>query len=258
VGREQLTVEFLQKHYVKDKKSTVAIAKMIGGYPEQVNRALKKFGLPIRSKSKASRNFYKQGGENSRKGYQFTEEEKDKASIVAKDYWLSDASADAKAKISKSSQAMWNDKTDQEKAEAVARLHAGCRVASQQGSRAQKKIAEILRTKYGYATMEGVTELAGIGNLEVDIALPQDGLIIEVDGITHFKQVYSDNRYERAQEHDKRKNDIMTGAGWSVIRVQLTCERYSKGACLKVCEKLNKMISEKNYAKRDVSYVEMV
>jgi len=257
MGTNQLSADFLHQHYTKGKKSTVEISKMVGCYPEQVRRALKKHNIPVRSKSKASKNFYSQGGENSRKGYEFTEEEKERASIIAKEYWLSEQSANAKAKISESSSAMWDKKTDKEKQEVVARLHAACRIASQQGSKAQRKIAEILDTKYGYTVMNGVTTLAGIGDLEVDIALPEQGIVIEVDGITHFEQVYSDNRYERAQEADARKNDIMTGAGWSVIRVQLVCERYSVGSCLIVCEKLHKMITEKNYEKRGVIYVEM-
>jgi len=257
MGTNQLSVEFLMEHYVQDKKSTVAISKLAGCYPEQVRRALKKHNIPVRSKSKASRNFYKQGGENSRKGYQFTEDEKERASIIAKEYWLSDDSADAKEKISESSRAMWEGKTKEEKDEIVARLHAACRVASQQGSKAQRKIADILVSKYGYNVMSGVTQLAGIGDLEVDIALPAKGIVIEVDGITHFEHVYSDNRYERAQEADGRKNDIMTSAGWSVIRVRLVCERYSVGSCLMVCEKLNKMIEKKSYNKKSVTYVEM-
>lgn len=257
MGTTKLTAGFLLQHYAKEKKSTVEISKLVGCYPEQVRRALKKHNIPVRSKSKASKNFYKQGGENSRKGYEFTEEEKERASIVAKQYWLSDESAEAKEKISVSSAAMWEGKTDDEKKEVVARLHAACRVASQEGSKAQRKIADLLRKKYNYNVMEGVTTLAGIGDLEVDIALPAKGIIIEVDGITHFEHVYSDNRYERAQEADARKNDIMTSAGWSVIRVKLVCERFSVGSCLLVCEKLNKMILEKSYNKKSVCYVEM-
>jgi len=257
MSTNKLTADFLLKHYVKDKKSTVAIAKLIGCYPEQIRRALKKFGIPVRTKSKASRNFYKQGGENSRKGYQFTEEEKEQASITAKEYWLSDDSQTAKQKISVSSRHMWDGKSSKEKQEIVKRLHAACRIASKEGSKAEHTIADILIQKYGYHVTTGVTELAGIGNLEIDIALPQNGIIIEVDGITHFEDVYSDNRYERAQEHDKRKNEIMTVAGWSVIRIKLICERYSRGSCLLVCQELDEMIKNKSYKKHGVSYLDM-
>jgi very-short-patch-repair endonuclease len=262
MAKNQLTVEFLTKHYAKDKKSTVEIAKLAGCYPEQVRRALKKCGIPVRSKAKASRNFYDNGGENSRKGYKFSEEEKEqeekeRASIVAKEYWLSDESAEARDKISESSAAMWESKTDAEKKETVSRLHQACRLASQQGSKAERTIAQLLASKYGYKVLQGVVELAGIGNLEVDIAIPGKGIIIEVDGITHFEDVYSDNRYERAQEHDKKKNEIMIGAGFSVIRVRLVCERYSKGSCLITCAELDKMISEKTYKKGGVSYIDM-
>jgi len=257
MGQNKLTPEFLLKHYVQEQKSTVEIAEMLGCYPEQIRRALKKFGIPVRTKAKASRNYYANGGVNARKDYKFSEEEKERASIIAKEYWLSDESEDARNRISESSRNLWEQKSKDERRETVSRLHQACREASKYGSKAQRRIAEILRKKYGYNVMTGVTELVGIGNLEVDIALPKNGIIIEVDGITHFEDVYSDNRYERAQEHDKKKNDIMTAAGWSVIRVQLVCERYSNGSCLMVCEDIHNIIQSNKYPKKDVLYLQM-
>ena len=257
MGTSLLTAEFLYKHYVQDGKSTSAIAKMTGCFPTQVNRALKKFGISVRSKSQASRNFYEHGGENSRKGYEFTEEEKEDAAISAKYFWMSKDSKEARKKISSTSQEMWDKRTDEDRKATVARLHRACRIASQQGSKAQRKVAEILEQKYGYAIMTSLTAFAGIGDLEVDIGLPEHAIAIEVDGVTHYKEVYSDDRYERAQEADSRKNRILMSAGWSVIRVKLVCERYSVGSCLMVCEKLNTMIKEKKYKKNDVSYVDM-
>lgn len=257
MASNKLTADFLLKHYVQEQKSTVEIAEMLNCYPEQVRRALKKFNIPVRTKAKASRNFYENGGVNSRKGYQFTTEERERASVIAKEYWLSDDSEDAREKISESSRTLWEQKSKDERQATIARLHQACREASQHGSKAQIKIAEILNKKYGYKTLTGMTTIAGIGNLEVDIAIPREGVVIEVDGITHFEDVYSDNRYERAREHDQKKNDILTGAGFSVIRVRLICERYSNGSCLIVCEKLDKMIKEKSYKKNGVVYVDM-
>jgi hypothetical protein len=256
MGRNQLTAEFLHTYYVQQQKSTVEISKMTETYPEQVRRALKKYNIPVRSRSKASRNFYENGGENARKGYKFTEQEKEVASLIAKEFWLSGDSSEARKKISKSSKKMWENVSDEEKKEIVARLHQACRLASINGSKTQIHIAELLQNKYGYEVLTGVTQLVGIGNLEVDIALPAKSIVIEVDGITHFDDVYSDNRFERAQEHDARKNNILNQAGWSVIRVQLMCERYSKGSCLMVCQKLDEMIKTGDFEKNNVTYIE--
>lgn len=258
MGREQLTADFLLAEYVENQKSTVEIAKMTGTYPEQVRRALKKHGISVRTRSKASRNFYNNGGVNARKGYKFTEEEKEQASISAKEFWLSEDSEDARKKISKASRKYWKTVSKSEKKKIVERLHQACRDASQEGSKAQLTIAAILTDKYDYYVETGVVQIAGIGDLEADIILPHEGIAIEVDGITHFKHVYSDNRYERAQEADQRKNEHLNALGWSVIRVQLKCERFSRGSCLLVTEQLHEMIAEKNYDKKGVSYVEMV
>ncbi len=257
MGKERLTADFLLKEYVENEKSTVAIAKATGTYPEQVRRALKKHNIPVRSRSKASRTFYKNGGVNARKGYEFTEEEKERASITAKEFWLSEESEDARKKIAKASKKYWKTVPKSEKKKIVERLHQACREASQKGSKAQLTLAAILAEKYDYYVQTGVVQIAGLGDLEVDIALPHEGIAIEVDGITHFEDVYSDDRFERAQEADQRKNDQLTGVGWSVIRVQLHCERFSRGSCLLAAEQLHEMINEKNYDKNGVSFVEM-
>jgi len=257
MGKEKLTVDFLLKEYVENKKSTVAIAEMTGCYPEQVRRALKKHNIRIRSRSKASHNYYETGGKNARKGYKFTEEEKEQASISAKEYWLSDESSEAKKKIAKASRKYWKGVPKSEKKKIVERLHRACREASQNGSKAQLTIAEILTSKYDYHVETGMINIAGIGELEVDIALPQHGIAIEVDGITHFEDVYSDDRFQRAQEADQRKNEHLTSIGWSVIRVQLHCERFSRGSCYITCRELHEMIQEKSYNKKDVNIVEM-
>lgn len=257
MSKSKLSVEFLRKHYVEDKKSTVEIAKMVGTYPETIRRALKKHGIPLRSRSKATRNYYKKGGENARKGYKFSQEEKEQASIRAKEFWLSEESEEAKRKIAKRSTQYWDEISDAEKKKIIGNLHLACREASQHGSRTQNVLADMLAEKYGYKVKTGMTQLIGIGNLEIDIALPEEGIVIEVDGKTHFEQVFSDNRYERAQEHDKKKNKVLTGAGWSVIRVRILCERHSMGSCLLTAQQLHEMIEQKKYKKRGVSYIEM-
>jgi very-short-patch-repair endonuclease len=258
MSSKKITADFLLREYVEKKRSTSEIAQEVGCFPEQIRRALRRFNIPVRSRIQASHNFYDNGGENARKGYQFSEKEKETASISAKEYWLSNASKEARAKIAEKSQAYWDTVSDDEKQAIIERLHRACREAAANGSKAQRMIEKILKDKYHYVTMLGVVQIAGIGDLEVDIALPGVGIAIEVDGITHFRDVYSDDRYERAMEADKRKNDILTRAGWSVVRIVLKCDRYSKGACLMVCDKLHKMIEAKDYAKKSVSFIDMV
>lgn len=257
MGLSKLTADLLLKEYVENQKSTVAIAKITGSYPEQVRRALKKYNIPIRTRSKASQNFYENGGINARKGYKFSEEEKEQASVNSKEYWLSEDSNEARKKIAKASKRYWKTVSKSEKSAIIERLHLACRKASKEGSKAQLTVAAILAEKYDYYVETGVVQIAGIGDLEVDITLPHEGIAIEVDGITHFEEVYSDNRYDRAQEADARKNEKLTNVGWSVIRIQLHCERFSKGSCLISCKELHEMIENKTYNKNDVTILEM-
>ena len=257
MSKKQLTYEFLYEEYVVKGRSTVSISKELGIFPEQCRRALKKFKIPIRSRSKASKNFYEKGGQNSRKGYKFSEEEKKQAAINSKEYWLSEDSERAREKISKASKKYWKTVSKAEKKEIIAKLHQACRKASQEGSKAQLTLATILAEDYDYFVQTGFVQLAGIGDLEVDILLPNEGIAIEVDGITHFEQIYSDNRYERAQEADKRKNKILIDSGWTVLRVQLYCERFSKGSCLITAAEIHNLIKDKSFKKNSVNFVEM-
>lgn len=256
MSKQQLTAEYLYEEYVKKQRSTVDIAKQWGIFPEQCRRLLKKHKIPIRDKSTASKTFYENGGINPRKGHKCTPEEKEKTALAAKEYWNTAEGKKAKRRVSKASKKMWESVTDSKKQEIISNLHRACREASQEGSKSQKQIAKILREKYNYKVMSSVREIAGIGNLEVDIALPQHAIAIEVDGLTHYEDVFSDNRYERAQKHDAKKNNILTSYGWSVIRVRLTAPRYSLASALLAAEQLHNLIQTNKYNKKGVTYID--
>ena len=254
----KLTVQYLMKEYVKDGKSTSEIAKQLKCHPEKVRRALKKHGIPVRSKKQAANNFYEQGGVNARAGYKFTDEEKEANAIRAKEFYLYDERAEeVKQKLSALAKKQWDKVSEDERKKIAKRLHQASHEASKHGSKAEIKIAELLHTKYEWMTMHHVKQIPGIGDLECDIVLPQKKVVIEVDGVVHRDAIFDEKRLEDAIKRDKKKDDILTGFGWKVIRVKVVCDKYSLGSCLMVTEKIDSLLRSKKLSKKQIHHMEM-
>jgi very-short-patch-repair endonuclease len=56
--------------------------------------------------------------------------------------------------------------------------------------------------------------------MHIDILLPDVKIAIEVDGPTHFKPLYGEERLQRVQEKDNRKNGMLVQNGYKVIRLR--------------------------------------
>ena len=54
----------------------------------------------------------------------------------------------------------------------------------------------------------------------VDIALPQEKVIIEVDGPTHWSPIYGDVELLKVEQKDAKKDAVLIANGWKVLRVQ--------------------------------------
>jgi very-short-patch-repair endonuclease len=254
----KLTLNYLMKEYVDKGKSTSEIAKSLKCHPEKVRRALKKHGIPVRNKAQAAQNFYEQGGVNARKGYTFTDEEKEANALRAKEFYLHDERAnEVKEKLSKLAKKQWDKISDKERKKIAKRLHQASHEASKHGSKAELKLAELLHDKYDWMTMQKVKQIPGIGDLECDIVLPEKKVVIEVDGVVHRDAIFDEKRLKDAKDRDKKKNDILTAFGWKVIRIKVLCEKYSLGSCLMTAEKIDNLLNSKKLEQGKVFHMEM-
>jgi very-short-patch-repair endonuclease len=55
--------------------------------------------------------------------------------------------------------------------------------------------------------------------LQIDLFLPTISLAIEIDGPSHFSPVWGEKSLNRNRNYDSKKEGLILGKGWSIIRV---------------------------------------
>ena len=211
-----------------EKLSTYKIADKVGCNQSHIVRLIAKFNKanpdnPIkkRNKSEAQLNYIKQTGTHQRQGTTHAEETKDLISDRMRDFYDSDEGEEAKARISEFRQQEWAEKTDDERAAILTDLQQANRAKMQsgEGSNFENFLAEQLSAA-GYMVEQRTKNWTPGQNFHVDIALPNDKIIIEVDGPTHWSPIYGDEELQKVVIKDSRKDKALIANGWNILRVQ--------------------------------------
>ena len=186
-----------------------------------LSRFMKKHGITARNKAQAQKNFLKDS-DHQMKGRKHTDETKKKISKGLGKFWdsLSDDERQAlKKEIGSAWKRKWAAMSDNERKTMMEGLAAKAKEAAGGGSRLERYIAEELR-KRGYVVEERSTNYTAGKSFEVDIALPTQRIAIEVDGPTHFLEIYGKEHLEQQQERDARKDDLVMSGGYSMLRIR--------------------------------------
>ncbi len=195
------------------KKLTVPLATL--------SRFMKKHGIVARDKGEAQKNYLK-ANDHQMKGRKHTAETKQQISASLGEFWdgLSDEEREAfKRQIGSGWKRKWAAMSDQEQKLTMETLSSKAKEVQGQGSRLERFIAEELRSR-GYVVEERSTGYTAGKDFEVDLALPNEMIAIEVDGPTHFLPIYGEEHLEKQQERDTRKDDMINAIGYNVLRIR--------------------------------------
>lgn len=85
---------------------------------------------------------------------------------------------------------------------------------------------------------------------ELDIFIPEFSVAIEIDGITHYKAIYGEDRLLQTQELDKKKNILCEEKGIELHRIDVSRIRNWKPERTEkhykeICEIINKFVETK-------------
>lgn len=211
-----------------EKLSTYKVAAELGCNQSHVVRLIAKFNKnnpsnPIkkRNKSEAQLNYLKTSGTHQREGTVHSEDTKDAISDKMRDFYDSDEGEAAKDKIREFRQQEWAEKSEAERAEILNDLKQANRAKMQsgEGSNFENYLAEQL-TENGYLVEQRTKTWTPGNQFHVDIALPSQKIIIEVDGPTHWSPIYGDAELAKVQAKDGRKDAVLINNGWCILRVQ--------------------------------------
>lgn len=222
--------------YVNEKHSFADIASMHGTYANKIRRDAKKFKLEIRDKSEAQKNALKSGKHtHPTKGKQrseFTKSQIGKGVMQSWDELTEKELADRKKKAKLNWDQLDHDKKIYMQQSAIKAV----RETSKTGSKLEKFIHKKLLS-LGYQVQFHKEQSLVNTKLQIDIFLPSINTAIEVDGPSHFEPVWGEKSLARNVGYDQKKEGLITGRGWHLIRIK-QLKDYSPTRASEIVNKL--------------------
>lgn len=217
----------LKASYLDEKKSTYEIAQELGTYPNKIGKALKFLGVQLRDYREAQRISIAEGrSKHPTKGKKSSEETKKKLSDIKAKHWQS-MSPEERQRMSDISKEQWQNMDPVKKEELMRSALEAVRVASKEGSKAERFIVNSLM-KEGYEVTFHSKDLVVNEKLEVDIFLPQLKTAIEIDGPAHFFPIWGEERLIKQQMADTQKQGLLLNHGYCIIRIRQIEKNMSK------------------------------
>lgn len=216
---KKLTYDFLHKNYVEMEKSTYEIAEISKTYPNKIRRALVSFGIPLRDKSEAQSKALATGRtSHPTKGKKLEEKTKNKISDSMANCWeeMDKKERERRSIISKKNwEAMPLSKIEYMQKKAA----EGVREAAESGSKLEKFLINgIRKNKF---RVDFHKEIFVIDEKQhIDMYVPELNTAIEVDGPTHFKPIWGEEKYEKQVKSDSKKTGFILNAGMKLIRIK--------------------------------------
>lgn len=228
---------FIIDAYVNQGKSTVWIAEQLGTTAKTVRAVILRSGYALRSKKEAAENSYKNGREHPQQGKPLSEETKKKIGKSISKNWAELSDENYQKRVEKARETWYNlDVLVREKISSLAR--SALAISSKDGSKLERAVmAHLLGLKlspiHHYKNFP-------YEKLEVDIFLPANKIAVEIDGPTHFLPIFGEDRLQETIKSDQKKNNLLLGLGYVVIRIGFTKEvsQYQQEDMLKELEEL--------------------
>lgn len=230
--------------YVEEKWGVPAIAKKYNTYTNKIRRLLIKSGVVMRTRSDAQKLALESGrAKIPTQGRQRTEEEKEAIRNSIEDFWKNNP--EKVVEQANKSRAAWYNRDRESRLETHRLAKRGLQRTSKEGSKIERYILYGL-IENGLTAESHIKELTDAEKLEVDIYVPEHKLVIEIDGPTHFRQVWDEERLLQQQQADAEKNGILINRGFKVIRVKWDCSNFSNLKARRVLNEIMENIPPKS------------
>ena len=227
-------IENQMKKDYESGDSIPIIAKEYGWSESKVSRTFKKMGVKIRSRSESTKLALETGrATNPTKGKTHSKEAKELMSKRRAETWEK-GGEEAKKKLSEKAKENWAKKSDFEKTNMLSKAGQALRRVADEGSAAEKFLVEKLRA-HGYE-VEYHNKKIVYGDFEIDILLPKEGIVIEIDGPHHFSPIFGEDRLARTQEMDQIKNGVLISKGLKVLRIKYVAKKFNNSVGRKMWE----------------------
>jgi len=210
---------FLNEAYYNYSMSWASIAKLVNTYVEKIKRDAKKFGISSRTKSQAQSLALKQERHiHPTKGKQRPQKDKIKISESVHSSWKNMDVKEKKRRKDRSKE-LWNEKTPQEIIEFRRAAGDAVRKAAKTGSALEKHLFKELLLQ-GFKVEFHKKYFILREEQEIDLFIPLLNVAIEVDGPSHFANIWGADVLQKNIDRDRVKTGLLLERGLCIIRVQ--------------------------------------
>ncbi len=218
---QSINEEDARKFYQDEGLSMRQVATKLGVSLATLSRFMRRHGIMSRDKGEAQKNYLKEHS-HQMQGKKHSDKTKKKISKGLGEFWdkLPEEDKDElRKKIGAAWRRKWQHMSDNDRRAMMEGLSSRAKEVQGQGSRLERYVAEELRQR-GYTVEERSTNYTAGKQFEVDIALPKERIAIEIDGPTHFIPIHGEDHLRQQQERDARKDEMINGAGFNVLRIR--------------------------------------
>lgn len=225
-----MDTEYILEQYFQKNRSAPDIAQELDTYPNKIVRIIKKSGLEMRTKSESQKIALEEGrASHPTEGKNRSDETKLKISESVANKWQSFSEVKKKS-IKTNLKKSWKKRDKSDILLMQKKAVQGLSKSGREGSKIEKFMVEELR-RLGYNILAHKKGLIPNSNLEPDAVLPDIKLIIELDGPTHFKPIFGQERLDKVIASDAEKNALFLQHGFCILRVKYlskTISQYKK------------------------------
>lgn len=217
-SKNLFTLKEFNKLHNENNMSIYEIAESYETYPNKVRRLAQKLGAKIRNKSEAQKVALSTGRQkHPTEGTTREEEVKIKISEGVAKVW-DEMDNKEKKRRSDLAKEQWENMSDVQKNDLHDKAYAGIRKASQHGSKLEVQVLQKLM-EWGYKVEFHRQHIIGNEKMHIDVVIPKLSTAIEIDGPSHFKPIWGEDKLNKSLETDNRKDGLLLGAGFCIIRV---------------------------------------
>ena len=204
--------------YSSQGKSFADIAGMYDTYANRIRRDAKKFNIKIRDKSEAQKNALKTGKHSHpTRGKERSEDTKQKIGMGVLNAWENLEDKEIQKRKLKAKQ-NWENLDENTKENILKSANTAVRSTSKVGSKLEKYLHKRLLAD-GYKVEFHKEQTLVNTRLQIDLFVPSINLAIEVDGPSHFAPVWGQESLKKNKTYDNKKEGLIIGKGWNLLRV---------------------------------------
>lgn len=227
--------------YCDQKKSFQDIAQQYNTYANKVRRDAKKFNIKARNKSEAQKNALETGKhQHPTKGKVRDEMTKQKIGKGVMESWENLSSEELERRKQKA-QDNWLSMDENTRMQIQQSAIKAVRESSKLGSKLEKFLQTKLISVGQKVDFHKEQSLVNT-KLQIDLFLPLLNIAIEVDGPSHFAPVWGESALARNKTYDSKKEGLILGRGWHLIRIKQTKD-FSKARANKIFDELMRSIA---------------